>query len=424
MRREWTLRRELRVFFFGQTAILLLAFSALLPFFFDRGGATAAGLLLELQARDYDRRRSIDPSAPLPMSSSLDAYIGAENLPARMMERFPAGTHRNRYLQELELASDAVEDEDLVLFFPYDLADGQRLYLIQQVPAGATEDSVPVTHLNALIALVWSVGLGALILVFVTTGWVLRRIGNAMGRLSQWAHTLTSAAPESTRPEFGFQELNDVAEQLRAAFAVKTAALAREQSFLRNASHELRTPIAIVQGNAALIERRVRDGDGNREAVIRISRAVDSMQRLTETLLWLSREEAGNPPSVPVSVDAMVTELLDENAYLLGDKPVEVAFEPKGIEIAVPETACRIVLGNLIRNAFQYSDGGVIAVEVRPDGFLIRNETRSGVGPRSDGENESGYGLGLALVQKVAERMGWRAEYKVTPGGREAGVLF
>ena len=162
MRREWTLRRELRVFFFGQTAILLLAFSALLPFFFDRGGATAAGLLLELQARDYDRRRSIDPGAPLPMSSSLDAYIGAENLPARMMERFPAGTHRNRYLQELELASDAVEDEDLVLFFPYDLADGQRLYLIQQVPAGATEDSVPVTHLNALIALVWSVGLGAL----------------------------------------------------------------------------------------------------------------------------------------------------------------------------------------------------------------------------------------------------------------------
>ena len=235
---------------------------------------------------------------------------------------------------------------------------------------------------------------------------------------------MTSAAPESTRPEFGFQELNDVAEQLRAAFAVKTAALAREQSFLRNASHELRTPIAIVRGNAALIERRVRDGDGNREAVIRISRAVDSMQRLTETLLWLSREEAGNPPSVPVSVDAMVTELLDENAYLLGDKPVEVAFEPKGIEIAVPETACRIVLGNLIRNAFQYSDGGVIAVEVRPDGFLIRNETRSGVGPRSDGENESGYGLGLALVQKVAERMGWRAEYKVTPGGREAGVLF
>ena len=424
MQREKTLRGALAVFILGQTALLLLAFGALLPFFFDRGAATTAGLFLELQARDYDHRRSIDPKAPLPMSSTLDAYVGAESLPGRIMEWFPAGTHRNRHLQELELASDAVEEEDFVLFFPYDLADGPRLYLIQQVSSGATGDRGVVTHLNALIALVWSAGLGALILVFLTTGWVLRRIGNAMGRLSQWARTLSAAAAEVTRPEFGFRELDEVAEQLRAAFAARTTALSREHSFLRNASHELRTPIAIVQANVALIERRLRDGGDNREAVIRIGRAADSMQRLTETLLWLSREEAGNPPSVVVPMEAMVTELLDENAYLLEGKAVEVVFEPGGVEMAAPETASRIVLGNLIRNAFQYSDGGVIAVEVRPDGFLIRNEVERGVGPRSDAREESGYGLGLMLVQKVVERMGWRAEYNATPSGREAVIRF
>lgn len=423
MRRERTLRRELRGFFLGQTAILLLAFSALLSFYFQSGGLTAAGLLLELQARDYDQRRSVDPNAPLPLSSSLDAYIGAENVPARITEWFPAGTHRNRHVQVLELAADAVEGEEFVLFFPYDLSDGRRLYLIQQVSVAASEGSVPITHLNALL-LGWSVGLGVLILVFLTTGWMLRRIGNALDRLSRWAHTLSSAPSALTRPEFGFRELNDVAEELRAAFAAKTAALSREQSFLRNASHELRTPIAIVQANVALIERRVRDGGGNREAVTRIGRAVDSMQRLTETLLWLSREEAGNPPSVPVSMDTMVAELLDENAYLLGDKAVEVMFERKGVEITAPETACRIVLGNLIRNAFQYTDGGVIAVEVRPDGFMIRNEAEGGVSPRSNGKEESSYGLGLVLVQKVVARMGWRAEYNVTSGGREAVILF
>lgn len=423
MRRERTLRRELRVFFLGQTAILLLVFCALLPFFFERGGATAAGLLLELQARDYDQRRAVDPSAPLPLSSALDAYIGAENLPAHITEWFPARTHRNRHVQVLELDSDGVEDEDFVLFFPYDLADGVRLYLIQQVSTGAQEDRVPVTHLNALIVLLWSVGLGALILVFSTTGWVLRRIGNAMGRLSQWARTLSTAGPDPTRPEFGFQELNDVAEQLRAALAAKTAALSREQSFLRNASHELRTPIAIAQANVALIERRAHGG-GNRKALMRIARAVDNMQRLTETLLWLSREEAGNPPSVTVSMDAMVTELLDENAYLLGDRAVEVVFDRTGIDMNVPETACRIVLGNLIRNAFQHSDGGLIVVAVRPDRFLIRNAVESSARAGSDSEEARGYGLGLVLVRKVVERMGWRAEYNVTPGGREAVILF
>ena len=427
MRREKTLRGTLAVIVLGQTAILLLGYSALLPFFFDRGLSTAAESLLELQARDYDHRRSIDPSAPLPVTSTLDAYVGAEHLPAHITEWFPAGTHRNRHVQELELASDGVEDEDFVLFFPYDLADGQRLYLIQQVSSRAREDGRAVYPFNALIILVWSAGLGALVLVFVTTSWVLRRTGKAMGRLSRWARTLASAPPGSTRPEFGFRELNDVAEQLRAAFAAKAAALSREQSFLRNASHELRTPIAIVQANVALIERS-RGGNGgggdNWEAVTRIGRAGDSMQRLTETLLWLSREEAGNPPSVPVAVEAMVTELLDENAYLLEDKAVEVVFEPRGIEMAAPATACRIVLGNLIRNAFQHSDGGVIAVEVRPDGFRIRNEVESGGSQRCDGREEPSYGLGLVLVEKVVERMGWRAEYKVTSRGREAVVLF
>lgn len=422
MRRERTLRRELRGFFLGQTAILLLAFSALLPFYLQRGGSTAAGLLLELQARDYDQRRSADPNAPLPLSSRLDAYIGADNLPARITEWFPAETHRNRHVQVLELAADAVEDEEFVLFFPYDLSDGRRLYLIQQVSVAASEDSVPITHLNALL-LGWSIGLGALILVFLTTGWMLRRIGNALGRLSRWARTLSSAGPALTRPEFGFRELNDVAEELRAAFAAKTAALSREQSFLRNASHELRTPIAIVQANVALIERQAQAG-GNREALMRIGRAVDNMQRLTETLLWLSRDEAGNPPSVTVSMDAMVTELLEENAYLLGNKAVDVVFDRRGVEISAPETACRIVLGNLIRNAFQYTDGGVIAVEVRPDRFLIRNAVEGDVRARADGSEEHGYGLGLILVQKVVERIGWRAEYNVTPGGREAVILF
>ena len=146
------------------------------------------------------------------------------------------------------------------------------------------------------------------------------------------------------------------------------------------------------------------------------------MQHLTETLLWLSREDGGKINSVPVSLDTMVKGLLEDNAYLLQGKEIEVVFEEKGVIINAAETPCRIAISNLIRNAFQHTEVGVVTVELMSDTFKIRNDGD----PDRDTENESqrGYGFGLLLVQKIVSRMGWRMEYQNIPGGRETTLSF
>ncbi|WCE30799.1 ATP-binding protein [Vibrio sp. SCSIO 43137] len=80
---------------------------------------------------------------------------------------------------------------------------------------------------------------------------------------------------------------------------------------------------------------------------------------------------------------------------------------------SVPATALRIVLTNLIRNAFQYTDEGHVSVQVLPDAMVFENEEYGD----DEVTSEESIGLGLMLVEKTCNRMSWRLEiYRKTNG--------
>jgi signal transduction histidine kinase len=131
----------------------------------------------------------------------------------------------------------------------------------------------------------------------------------------------------------------------------------REHRFLRHTSHELRTPISIIRNNIELAHKIKNSSDHDWstklvQIIDRIDRASLNMQHLTETLLWLSRDALEPLPEQKIDLDPLIRQLADEMRYLLSSKAVELELSTEHCKVTLPEIAARIVLGNLIRNAF------------------------------------------------------------------------
>jgi PAS domain S-box-containing protein len=209
--------------------------------------------------------------------------------------------------------------------------------------------------------------------------------------------------------------------------------------FLATTSHELRTPITVVQGFASTLASRwdkLADAD-RRAAVQTIAERAGSLARLVEQLLLGSRAGADQ---LQVSNGSF-----DLAALLRG---AVVAFRPLsdrhtlGIDVAgdLPPAngdpmATDIIIGQLLENAFKYSpDGGSVTVRARTDGDAIVVEiTDQGIGiPPEDRERVferfvqgetgdrrrfGGIGLGLYIVRQLAEAQ----DGEITVDGREGG---
>jgi PAS domain S-box-containing protein len=198
--------------------------------------------------------------------------------------------------------------------------------------------------------------------------------------------------------------------------------------FLATTSHELRTPITVVQGFASTLASRwdkLADAD-RRSAVQTIADRAGSLARLVEQLLLGSR--AGGD-QLRVS-----NESFDLAALLRASVQ---AFQPLSdrhtLELDIPgilprangdPMATDIIIGQLLENAFKYSpaggpitvsaraDGDVIDVTVQDQGIGIRPDDRERVferfvqGEAGDRRRFGGIGLGLYIVRQLAEAQG------------------
>ena len=209
----------------------------------------------------------------------------------------------------------------------------------------------------------------------------------------------------------------------------------RERLFTRDASHELRTPIAVLRSAMELLERRYQVEDD--KTISRIYRTLYDMEALIETLLILAREQEQVLPTSRVQLNELVTEEIDTLTLLFKDKSLVVQIEETAIlELDAPERVVHILVGNLIRNAFNYTPKGTITVKIWQQGFSVRD---SGVGMdkqqvkqvfkpfyRGEKQNQAhGYGLGMTIVKRLCNRYNWHLSISSELGaGTEVSVHF
>lgn len=279
-------------------------------------------------------------------------------------------------------------------------------------------------RVDMLYYLAIPIGMAVMVVFFFALQFLMKSLYKPVESLTDWADTLGADNLENPIPNFKYKEINQLAFLLHNSVRKLFDTLQREQRFLCNASHELRTPVAIIHSNIELIDRFLPEHTGPSSLTYdRIRRSAVNMKQIIETLLWLGRKEERMPDSEPVALDILIEDLVEENRYLLKGKEVEVEMDLNPVLVNGVAHTVKITIGNLIRNGFQYTAAGRVQIAVIDKKISVLNENRIGAETDHSG-SEYGYGLGLILVEQITEKSGWDYSNQAKPGGRLATVTF
>ncbi len=209
----------------------------------------------------------------------------------------------------------------------------------------------------------------------------------------------------------------------------------RERAFTRDASHELRTPLTVIKASADMLL----DDDiapFTQRTATRILRAVRDMESLIESFLILARESDGGLPEEDFSVNDIIDDEIERAQPLCEGKPVHIVREARAqLALRSAPRAFRVLVGNLVRNACQYTERGRVTISVEADRVVVRD---TGVGMneqelkrafvsffRGDQGRGSGHGIGLTIVKRLADRFGWEVGMSSELGvGTTVTVVF
>ncbi|HHL1096615.1 TPA: cationic peptide sensor histidine kinase CprS, partial [Pseudomonas aeruginosa] len=317
-----------------------------------------------------------------------------------------------------EEEDDDAPSDDAYVVVRQPLADGKTLYLYDNDAAGSIDTPLSDAIIDARVRQTWIVTLSVTLPSLAAVGLLVWFIVAPLRKLTRWSMTLDDLAPDSQRPRFNYRELNVLADTLWNSVTRIKDFSQREERFLRYASHELRTPLAVIGMNLELLDQPGRAPSPH--ALQRIRRSALGMQQMTETLLWLSRESGELRDDGHIEVGRLLEELLEEQQALSQRRGLtfHLDVEPHSL----PQTRARIIIGNLLRNALQYSDEGVVEIVVRDRSLLISNPIGAAQG--TDESMAFGYGLGLDLVQRLCQKSGWRLHYSSDEQRFRCELLF
>lgn len=415
-----TMRRELSNYFLGLALLTALGFIMALIEYFESGLDNASRLGLMMEVRAFDAEYASNPNATLPNSYSTHFYLDSwDDAPEFYKQVIPFDELQLNELEDVEWAphgEEEWEDSRYLIIYWHKLHDGRDLYVVADYDSNLMSDEEK-EEFDTQFTRVFYLSGGYLFLMLLLVWLYNRRVSRHTQKLADWAEALTLETISQTRPDFRYVELNRIAEQLQAAFERIASLLEREHQFLRHASHELRTPIAVIRANMELLDR-IGVPETLHRPVERVRRANHSMLQLTETLLWLSRENGTAPNSRDVQINDLLDELTEELGYLLQDKSVEVQryYAVDLPVLSLPEIPLRIVLSNLLRNAFQYTDEGDVLLDLNADRLVIENREHGELNIDTD----QSFGLGLMLVKRICDRLGWSLELQFQEQGVRA----
>ena len=212
------------------------------------------------------------------------------------------------------------------------------------------------------------------------------------------------------------ENLNLMAQELSKNEVLKT-------DFISSVSHEIKTPLAVIQSYASLLAKGDLDNEERERCTRALSQASKRLNDLVSNILKMNKLE-----NQRIKTDLSVFSLTDQIAEiiigyeeLIESKGIDLVCDLEDIEINSCPSYLEIVWSNLISNAIKFTDKGSVSIALKANGknaVLSVSDTGCGI-DRETGERifekfyqgdtsrkSQGNGLGLALVKKVIDLLG------------------
>nr|WP_232807602.1 quorum sensing histidine kinase QseC [Serratia surfactantfaciens] len=260
-------------------------------------------------------------------------------------------------------------------------------------------------------------------------------VGRELRPLRAVAAGLRRRAPDDETPLDARQvptEVRPLVDALNALFARINALLVRERRFTSDAAHELRSPLAALRVQTEVVQLAGDDAPMREHALDNLTVGIERATRLVDQLLTLSRLDSLSDLAelAPVDWNELVTMTLaeqDKQAHAAG---VTLRYEQQGTPPARQGQTLllSLLLRNLLDNAVRYTpQGGVVTVTlsersltVVDDGPGVTAEHLARLGERfyrPPGQEQTGSGLGLSIVQRIAGLHGLQVSFANRPAG-------
>jgi len=207
--------------------------------------------------------------------------------------------------------------------------------------------------------------LAGVIMIFVTVlmaSFGMERMVRPLSLLAQHIATLRPGA-QGQRIDVdprGSSELHTIADALNDYLDRNEQFVERERVFISTASHELRTPIAVMTGAAELALEQPGLPERARQQIQRVLRTAQGVEQLIELLLVLARDpDRLASRAERIALDQLLPEIVDDHRHLLGDKDLSIGIQAAPVDIVAPLAVVQAAIGNLLRNAIENSGVGI-----------------------------------------------------------------
>lgn len=388
------LRTRVTLLYTVMGAVLSLVFALGVVFIAEEYERVLVESILTSQAHDYAERLQREPDIDLPRSDRVSGYqLLPDNrgeVPAVFLTQAPG-------IRELHDA-----DGNDVFLGVFDTAAGRLFFVMDLHDIEALERFLVFVLVAVMLA-------GTAFSAWL--GWLLS------GRVVHPVHQLAKAvASLPTRPErtalasdLPADELGRLGTAIDDYQARLVTAAEAEQSFLADASHELRTPISVVRGATELLLEDSADLPSLQPRLLRLDRGIRELSELIDALMRLARNQMDS--AEPAELHAWLVSCLTGVAAI-ADGTVTVALEDSQVDVTLHASDATLIVHGVLRRLLPPGVPGTLAISISAS--IISFVFDADDTPRSASSKPqvapSDRRLGLTLIGRLADRIGWEIE--------------
>jgi signal transduction histidine kinase len=273
------------------------------------------------------------------------------------------------------------------------------------------------------------IGVGTVLLLgavggYFLSGFMLTPIDKVSSIASRISHTNLKERIKYTGPDDEVKRLADTFDDMLGRLE---EAFETQKRFVQDASHELRTPIAIAQTNIEVFEMEKTPTEADYEGLVDVLKSsLERMSDVNNSLLLLSEDPRSRAKWARIEINPLLNEVYEETRAEAIAAGLPLRWMPLEQECLVFGDAVRIkgAVINLIDNAVKYNrPGGAIELSAIAEGDKVNIRVKdTGIGISADdlphlferffrvdksrSREKGGSGLGLAIVKKIAEDHG------------------